>query len=52
MLDLSKTQITDAGLSSLETLTNLEALDLRETNTTEAQVDDLRQKLPKVKIKR
>ena len=52
VLDLSGTQVTDAGLAHLKGLTKLSVLDLRGTQVTDAGVKELKQALPSLKIDR
>ena len=49
-LDLSETQIADAGLDDLKGLTNLAFLDLREAQVTDEGVKKLQQALPNCEI--
>ena len=49
---IGHTCITDAGLEDLKGLTNLETLDLSTTRVTEEGVRQLRQVLPKCRIRR
>jgi len=49
-LDLHDTQVTDADLVCLASLTNLETLNLSGTKVTNVGVDTLQSKLPNVKI--
>ena len=49
-LDLSNTEITDAGLEQLKGLKKLEKLDLSNTKVTNAGVKDLQKTLPNLKI--
>ena len=49
-LDLSDTQITDAGLEDLKGLTRLEELYLHGTQVTDAGIKELRKALPKCLI--
>ena len=44
-------KMTDEGLAQLKGLTNLRELDLRQTEVTDAGVEDLQKALPKVKIR-
>ncbi len=50
MVDLSRTEITDAGLVHLKGLTKLEFLGLSYTQVTEEGVKKLQQTLPKCVI--
>ena len=49
-LDLSRTQVTDAGLEHLKGLTKLQSLDLRGTQATDEGAKKLQQALPNCKI--
>ena len=49
-VNLSHTQVTDAGLVHLAGLTNLEVLYLYGTQVTDAGLDELRKALPNCKI--
>lgn len=49
-LDLSGTEITDASLDYLKTLTQLEALDIRNTKVTRKGGDRLRAALPRCRV--
>ena len=49
-LYLSETQVSDAGLSHLKKLSQLQELDLKKTKVTDAGVKDLQKDLPKTKI--
>jgi serine/threonine protein kinase len=49
-LSLAGSGLGDAGIKHLEGLTNLEALDLRQTKVTAAGIDRLQKALPKCKI--
>ena len=51
-LDLSRTQVTDAGLKHLAGLTNLQSLHLHNTQVTDAGVAKLRTALPACDIRR
>jgi hypothetical protein len=51
-LDLSRWEITDAGLAQLKGLRTLEELGLRRTAVTDAGIDDLRKALPILRINR
>lgn len=51
ILRLRGTTISDEGLKSLELVGSLESLDLRETKVTPGGVEQLRKKLPSLKIK-
>jgi hypothetical protein len=51
-LDLSDTQVTDAGLKELKELKNLRSLDLFNTRVTDAGAAVLQNALPKLKIRR
>ena len=51
-LDLSRTQVTDAGLEHLKGLTKLVSLTLLNTKVTSAGVQDLQKALPNCKITR
>lgn len=50
VLDISRTRVTDKGLRHLENLASLESLDMRSTQVTEAGAEQLKQKLPGVRI--
>jgi internalin A len=49
-LDLSSTQVTDAGLVHLHGLTRLQDLNLGRTQVTDAGVAELKKALPNVSI--
>ena len=49
-LGLRGTQVTDAGLAHLKSLTKLESLDLQDTQVTDASVAELQKALPKCYI--
>ena len=51
-LDLSRTQVTDAGLKELAGLKQLTTLDLRGAQVTDAGLKELRAALPGCKITR
>ena len=51
-LDLSSTKVTDAGVANLKGSTSLAGLDLRETSVSEAMLKELREALPKCKIRK
>jgi Leucine-rich repeat (LRR) protein len=51
-LSLAGSKIGDAGIKHLEGLTNLEALDLRQTNVTAAGIERLQKALPTCRIAR
>ena len=51
-LNLSGTQVSDAGLKELAGLTELNTLDLTGTKGTDAGVQELKKALPKVEINR
>jgi hypothetical protein len=50
-LDLSATQVTDAGLVNLEGMSQLRSLDLRGAHVTESGVTRLQKALPSCTIK-
>lgn len=45
-LDLSSTQVTDAGLAHLKMMSSLKWLDLRKTAVTDTGLKDLKSALP------
>ena len=49
-LDLSKTELMDAGLKELANLKNLTSLSLCDTKVTDAAVEELQKALPKCLI--
>ena len=49
-VDLSRTEVTDAGLAHLKGMTGLEGLGLRGTQVTDAGVEKLQAALPKCMI--
>ena len=51
-VDVSGTQITDAGLEQLEDLTQLQELSLSDTQITDAGVAELQKALPNCEIYR
>jgi hypothetical protein len=51
-LDLTGTEMTDAGLKELKELKNLLSLNLRATRVTDAGSAELQNALPKLKIRR
>ena len=51
-LDLSGTQITDAGLAYLKDFAELETLDVRNTRVTAAGIQGLQKALPRLRITR
>jgi hypothetical protein len=52
VLNLSDTQVSDAGVKELAALTNLTDLDLRGTKVTAAGVKELRRALPECHIEK
>ena len=46
LLNLNRTEITDAGLSHLKKLTNLQTLFLKDTKVTDAGIPELQEALP------
>jgi hypothetical protein len=52
VLFLAGTKVTDAGLVSLQRLDKLRYLEVRGTLVTESGIADLKQKLPKLEVKR
>jgi tRNA U55 pseudouridine synthase TruB len=52
VLDLRRTDVTDAGLESLQGLVKLQSLDLTETEVTDDAAQSLQQDLPKLDILR
>ena len=50
VLDLERTQITDAGLAHLNGLTKLRAIDLTGTQVTQSGVQELQKVLPNAQI--
>ena len=49
-LNLNRTEITDAGLSHLKKLTNLQTLFLKDTKVTDAGIAELQEALPNCEI--
>lgn len=49
-LDLSRTQVTDAGLVSLKGLTGLRRLYIGDTQVTDAGIEQLWKSLPNVEV--
>jgi hypothetical protein len=50
MLDISRTQVTDAGLEHIKGLTNLEQLWLIDTKVTDEGVEELEEALPQLQV--